>query len=138
MARNRQHEPTPAPTPTPTRTPSGAAPQFTCSDWCQPGSTGGTRRQTVTSDRAVDDWRAYVNDFLIGRLTEETSMRAILDAPEGLHVRIEAFYQGRWYVACESDVACPSAVHENAPASQWRVCLNQVEAPPKKFTGVYP
>lgn len=107
LARNRRYTPPPPVTATPTSTPGPALPQFTCSDWCERGAGAGTRRQVITSDRAVEDWRAYVNGLLLGRLTEETATRAVLDAPEGVHVRIEALYQGTWLLACESDVECP-------------------------------
>lgn len=93
--------------PIPTGTPTSTTPQFTCSDWCTPGSSSGIWRQVVTSDKSVDDWRAYVKDFLVGMLTQEEPTQAALDAPEGLRVRIEALYQNEWHVACDSIVECP-------------------------------
>ncbi len=93
--------------PVPTVTPTAPQPQFACSGWCEPGEEAGTRRQIVTSNMPVEDWRAFVNGELWPGLTRETSMLAYLDAPEGSLVRIEALYQGQWHVACESVVECP-------------------------------
>ncbi len=75
----------------------------------------------MTSDRPVEDWRAYVGGFLLGELTDETPTQAILDAPAGLHVRIEALYQGEWIAACESDVECPGTVgwRFDFPQQRW-------------------
>ncbi|MFQ5856230.1 MAG: hypothetical protein ACE5LU_11360 [Anaerolineae bacterium] len=109
VARNWQHRPTPAPTATPTSTPAGTEQQFTCSDWCEPGAEAGTRRQVVTASRPVEDWRAFVNGIpLRGVVIEKTATQAVLDAPESVHIRIEALYQGEWLVACDSVVECPS------------------------------
>ncbi len=99
--------PPPAPTVTPTPTLTGPRPRFACSGWCELGEQPGTRRQFVTSDRPIEDWQAFIGNVFLSDLTRETPFLAYLDAPEGLHVRIEARYQGQWLVACESDVECP-------------------------------
>ncbi|MFQ5855388.1 MAG: two-component regulator propeller domain-containing protein [Anaerolineae bacterium] len=106
---------TPTSTPTGTATPTatatepspGDSPRFNCGGWCEVGSSPGMRRQTVTSDRPVDDWRMLMTGLSIGILHEETSSYTIVEAPEGYHVRIEALFQGEWLLACESDVECP-------------------------------
>ena len=89
-----------------TATPPATSPQFTCGGWCQAGSSPGMGRQTVSSDLPVEDWRAYINDMPIGVLDEETPTYAVVEAPTGYHVRVQALFQGQWLVACESDVEC--------------------------------
>lgn len=42
----------------------------------------------------------------IGVLLEETPTYAVVEAPEGYHVRVEALFRGEWLLACESDVEC--------------------------------
>ena len=107
VARDWQARLTPLPTVTPTPTLAGPGPRFACSGWCELGEQPGTRRQFVTSDRPVEDWQAFIGNVLLSDLTRETPFLAYLDAPEGVHVRIEARYQGQWLVACESAVECP-------------------------------
>lgn len=110
VARNRMNRrvPTATASPTATATPTRVALQFNCSDWCQSGSSPGMRRQTITSNRSVDDWRMYIDGWFTGVLQEETPTYAIVEAPEGHHVRVEAFVEGEWFLACESDVGCLS------------------------------
>lgn len=87
-----------------------AGPRFTCGDWCTEDSEPGLWRQTVTSDRPVDDWRAWLrvggSEFSLG-LLDETPTRVVVEAPQGTFVRIEALYQDVWWRACASEVVCP-------------------------------
>ena len=93
--------------PTGTATPSaGISPQFDCGGWCGSGSTPEMRQQTITSDRPVDDWRVYLDGWIIGILPEEAPTYAVIEAPVGSHVRVEALFRSEWLVACESDVEC--------------------------------
>lgn len=88
-----------------------AGPTFACGDWCTAGSQPGLWRQTVTSDRPLDDWRAFLrvqgSEFSLEPL-EETATAVVVEAPQGTFVRVEAFYQGEWWPACGSDVVCPT------------------------------
>lgn len=109
VARNLHNEPTPTPTATPRSTPTDRVPHFTCSDWCEPGSAPGTWRQTVTSDRPVEDWRAFFDTIQVGDLgAGEAPTQVIIEVPEGVHVRVEALYRGEWIPACESNAECPA------------------------------
>ena len=65
------------------------------------------RRRIVIADRPVEDWRAFVNGMFLGVLSEEKATQAVLEAPEGVWVRIEALYNSAWLPACESAVECP-------------------------------
>jgi hypothetical protein len=97
-----------AATTTPTQPASNPNPEFTCGDWCEPGSSPEMRRQTVTVDRPVDDWRMRIDDATtINVLHEEHATYAVVEAPEGHHIRVEALYNGTWRLACESTVQCP-------------------------------
>ncbi|MBS1252275.1 MAG: hypothetical protein MAG451_01313 [Anaerolineales bacterium] len=93
--------------PSPTPTPPDSRPQFTCSGWCEAESLPGMRRQTVTSDKAVSDWRMRIDVWLVGMLREEAPTHAVVEAPDGYHVRVEALFAGEWLLACESDAECP-------------------------------
>ena len=92
------------------RTPTPAAadePRFTCLDECRASAAAGLYLQRIQVDRPVQDWRAFIDGILVGILPYETALEARLEVPAGSRIRVEALYRGRWYVACESVVACP-------------------------------
>ena len=60
----------------------------------------------MTSDRPVADWRGYIDFALYQDLVSETATAAVVEAPEGAPVRIEAFYGGTWLQACKSVAFC--------------------------------
>jgi len=64
------------------------------------------RRQSITSDRPVDDWIMRIDGMVVGVLLEEALTYAVVEAPEGRHIRVEALFEGEWLLACESDVEC--------------------------------
>ena len=64
------------------------------------------RRQRVESNVSVDDWRMRIDNWSIGVLGEEAPTYAVVEAPEGGHIRIEALVAGVWLPACESNVEC--------------------------------
>ena len=97
--------PTPTPTATATPTPDPAG-MFACSNWCEPGSQNGLWRQTITADRPVADWRGYINFVLQQNLVSKTSTTAVIEAPAGAPVRVEALYEGTWLLACKSVAFC--------------------------------
>ncbi len=115
----------PTPTPTPTKPASGSgrtrwflalvgrsfssplpieAPRFTCGGWA---GSAATRRQSVLTDRAVEDWRMVINSVVTWVLIKETPFSVIAEAPAGALVRIEALFQGQWLLACESLAVTP-------------------------------
>jgi len=117
--------PSPTPTPTSTATPTppissgktlhlplltfavgGPPPVFQCYGWCLLGSAPGLRRQLVTSDQAISDWRLRVNGQIQNDLLKETPFSALAEAPEGATVYVEALWQGEWRLACKSLVLC--------------------------------
>jgi hypothetical protein len=95
------------PTPTATRTPTlSALPVFTCSNWCTTGSAPNTRKQSVSADRPVSDWRAVIDFALLEALTVESATSAEVEAPNDASVRVEALFGGQWLVACKSVASC--------------------------------
>jgi uncharacterized protein YkwD len=48
-----------------------------------------------------------MDGILLGTLIEETATRAVIDAPEGMYVQVEAFYNSTWHPICQSVVECP-------------------------------
>lgn len=107
LLRSYSGSPSPTPTPTGTVTPTPSRqPNFTCSDWCTPGGAPGWWRQTVTSDWPVADWRGTINFVLYQELVSETATAAIVEAPDNATVRIDAFFDGQWLLACKSVAVC--------------------------------
>jgi len=102
----RAYTASPVPTPTATATPTpDPTRMFACSNWCEPGSQNGLWRQTAISDRPVADWRGSIN-FTFRELVTETDTTAVIEAPAGASVRIEALYEGTWLLACKSVAFC--------------------------------
>lgn len=113
---------TPTPTPTPpasagqtihlplmTFATGGPPPAFQCGGWCMVGSAPDLRRQSVTSDKAVGDWRMRIDGQIQESLVKETTFSALAEAPTGATIYIEAMWQGQWLLACKSMVICTQA-----------------------------
>lgn len=102
-------------------------PEFACSSWCTQGAGPGLRRQWVTADRPVEDWRMVVGMAVHEELVKETATTALAEALLGETVRIEARFGGRWLQACKAVVACEGA----------GFCVDKQTNPPALKQGAY-